>query len=92
MDKSLLKRPIVTEKSTALGALGKYVFLIDKDATSVEARKIVEEVYKVKVIGLNVINAKSKTRRLGASIGVKPGYKKVIMTLQKGQKLDISPQ
>ena len=50
-----------------------------------------ESKYNVKVIKTNVINAKSKVRRLGNSVGEKPGYKKLIVTLQKGQKLDILP-
>jgi len=91
-NKFLLKRPIITEKSTDLGKYGKYVFLVDKDLSSPEAKKIVESKYGVRVIKTNIINAKSKTRRLGQSIGERPGYKKIIMTLQKGQKLDIVPQ
>lgn len=92
MNKFLIKNPIITEKSTDMGRDGKYVFLVDKNATSTEAKKVVESLYKVKVVKTNSINVKSKARRLGASIGVKPGYKKIIMTLQKGQKLDILPQ
>ena len=91
-NKFLLKRPIITEKSTELGKYGKYTFLVAKELTSSEAKKIVESKYNVKVIKTNVINAKSKVRRLGNSVGEKPGYKKIIVTLQKGQKLDILPQ
>jgi len=90
--KHLIKNPIVTEKSTDLGRMGKYMFLVDKKATTSEIKKAVESIYNVNVIKANVINTKSKTRRLGRSVGTKPGYKKVIMTLQKGQKLDILPQ
>ncbi|OGY64456.1 MAG: 50S ribosomal protein L23 [Candidatus Harrisonbacteria bacterium RIFCSPLOWO2_02_FULL_41_11] len=92
MDKFLVKRPIITEKSTELGKLDKYIFLVENKASKSEAKKIVENTYNVKVISANVINAKSKKRRLGASLGIRPGYKKIIMTLQKGQKLDIIPQ
>jgi len=91
-DKFLLKNPIVTEKTTDLGKSGKYVFLVDKNATATEAKKIVENIYNVKVVNTNVINVKSKKRRLGVSVGVKPGYKKIIMTLKEGQKLDTMPQ
>ena len=91
-DKFLLKNPMITEKTTDLSRLGKYVFLVDKNATASEAKKIVENVYNVKVKNANVINVKSKKRRLGASVGIKPGYKKIIMTLKEGQKLDIMPQ
>jgi large subunit ribosomal protein L23 len=92
MNKFLLKNPIVTEKSTAMAQEGKYVFLVDKNATAPEIKKVIETVYKVKVAGTNTVNVKDKKRRLGMSVGVKPGYKKIIVTLQKGQKLDILPQ
>lgn len=90
--KYLIKHPIITEKSTDLAKMGKYMFLVKKEATTSEVKKAVESIYNVKVTKTNVINTKPKVRRLGRSIGVKPGYKKVIMTLQKGQKLDILPQ
>lgn len=91
-EKFLLKKPLITEKSTDLGKLGKYTFLIDQKVNAVEAKKVVENVYKVKVVNTNVINVKSKKRRLGNSVGIKSGYKKIIMTLKEGQKLDILPQ
>lgn len=90
--KLLIKNPIVTEKTTEMGKFGKYVFLVDKKLTVSEARKILENVYNAKIAKSHVINVKSKARRLGQSIGVKPGYKKIIITLQKGQKLDVLPQ
>ena len=92
MDKFAVKRPIITEKSTDLGKIGKYEFLVADNTTASEAKKVVEEVYKVKVVKANVINVKGKIRRLGASKGVKPGYKKIIVTLKPGQKLDIISQ
>ncbi|OGY68348.1 MAG: 50S ribosomal protein L23 [Candidatus Harrisonbacteria bacterium RIFCSPLOWO2_02_FULL_45_10c] len=92
MNKFLVKKPIITEKSTDLGKSGKYVFLVDSGATVTEAKKVVQSVYNVTVVKANVINVKSKVRRLGSSVGVKPGYKKIIMTLKSGQRLDIIPQ
>lgn len=92
MNKFSVKYPIVTEKTTDLGQEGKYVFLVDKNTSASEAKKIVENSYKVNVVSTNVINVKAKKRRLGMSVGTKPGYKKIIMTLKKGQKLDVLPQ
>lgn len=92
MNKFLIKNPIITEKAISGGALGKYVFLVDKKATASEIKKLVEAQYNVKVEKTNVVNVKPKTKRLGRSIGVKPGYKKITVTLKKGQKLDILPQ
>lgn len=92
MNKALVKNVLITEKTTDLGRLGKYVFLVDKNTSATEAKKIVEKEYSVNVVSTNVINAKPKKRIIRNTISMKPGYKKVIMTLQKGQKLDILPQ
>ena len=91
INKFLVKNPIITEKAHDLSALGKYVFLVDKKANSTEVKKVIEGVYKVNIVKLNVINTKPKPRRLGRNIGMKPGYKKVIVTLKEGQKLDVLP-
>ncbi len=92
MDKSLVKNVIITEKTIVLAKLGKYVFLVANNTTASEAKKIIEKEYSVKVIGTNTINTKPKKRRIGNNLSMKPGYKKIIMTLKKGQKLDILPQ
>ncbi|MEK7478414.1 MAG: 50S ribosomal protein L23 [Patescibacteria group bacterium] len=91
-NKFLIKKPIITEKAISGGALGKYVFLVDKSATVNEVKKLVEAQYNVKVEKTNTINVKSKTKRTGRGNSTKPGYKKIIVTLKKGQKLDILPQ
>ncbi len=91
-NKFLVKKPIVTEKSVSAGKLGKYTFLADSAATSSEVKKVIEQEYKVKVVKTNVINAKPKKKAFGRSISIKPGYKKVIVTLKAGQKLDILPE
>lgn len=92
INKFSVKNPIVTEKSTDLSKSGKYVFLVGKNTTASEAKKVVENIYNVKVIQTNVVNVQGKKRRLGNSVGVKPGYKKIIVTLKKGQKMDVVPQ
>ncbi len=92
MSKFLIKNPIVTEKSTHGAADGKYIFLVDGSATKNEIQKAVTEAYKVKVDRVHVVNTRPKARRLGRSVGVRPGYRKAIVTLAKGEKLDILPQ
>ncbi len=92
MNKFLVKNPLITEKGTDLSALGKYLFLVDKKATKNEIRKIINKEYKVTVTKVNIINTKPKPRRLGRTQGVRPGYKKAIVTLAEGQKLDVVPQ
>lgn len=91
MNKFLVKNPIITEKAHDLSVLGKYVFLVDKRANASEVKKIIEGNYKVHVTKINTLNVKSKKRRLGRSIGIKSGYKKAVVTLKEGQKLDILP-
>lgn len=81
LNKFLVKRPIVTEKAVRFGKDNKYVFLADSKASASEVKKVVEATYNVRVVKTNVINVKGKQTS-----------KKVIVTLQKGQKLDILPQ
>lgn len=92
MNKFLVKNPLITEKGTHLSQIGKYLFLVDKSANKPEIKKAIENIYKVKVDFVNIINLKPKKRRLGRTVGKKPGYKKAVVTLTKGQKLDILPQ
>jgi len=91
MHQYIVKRPLITEKATQLGGEGKYMFLVDSKSTKPEIKKAVQAAYKVTVNTVNVLNVKSKERRLGATVGTKSGYKKAIVTLRKGQTLDILP-
>ncbi len=91
MNKFLIKHPWISEKATEMSAFGKYVFLVDRSATSPEVKKVVEAHYKVHVARVQVVNAKPKRRRLGRSVGIKPGFKKAIVTLKAGEKLDVLP-
>ena len=89
-NKFLVKSPLITEKATALSAFNTYSFVVDNSATSSEIKKVIQEVYKVKVSRVNIINVKPKERRIGRHIGMKPGYKKALVTLKKGEKMDIA--
>ncbi len=91
MNKFIIKHPIISEKATQISSLGKYVFLVDKGATKPEIRKAIKTIYKVDAEDVNIVNIKPKQRRLGRTVGTKPGYKKAIVTLKQGQKLDILP-
>ena len=88
----LIKRPFITEKTAALSVQGKYVFLVANNANKSEIKKVVEAQYKVHVLQVHVINARPKERRRGKVIGVRAGFKKAIVTLKKGEKLDILSQ
>jgi len=90
--KFIVNHPVISEKATRLGTLGKYVFLVELRATASEVRKAIHREYKVDVADIHMINVKSKARRLGQTLGRRPGYRKAIVTLKSGQKLDILPQ
>ena len=86
----LIKKPWVTEKSTGFAALGKYVFIVAPKATKQEIKKAVKAVYKVDAVAVNVVNRLAKRKRFGANIkGSQGGYRKAIVTLKAGQKIDI---
>lgn len=85
----VLLAPHVTEKSTSENALNKYVFRVQNTANKPEIKKAVEGKYGVNVLNVRVVNTKSKRVRLGSIEGVRPGYKKAIITLQEGDKIEI---
>ena len=89
-DVFLIKKPWVTEKSTALALIGKYVFIVKQKATKQEVEKAVKEIYKVDAVAVNIVNRPPKQKRFGANIkGSQEGYRKAIVTLKEGQKIDI---
>ncbi len=88
----LIKRPWITERAVLLGALRKYIFVIDKNANKSETKKAIEKMYSVKVQDVNIINTKGKTKRLGRSVGKTSGVKKAIVTLKEGSEIDILPK
>ena len=89
VNKFLLKNPIISEKSTAAASQRKYTFLVGSGVTSSEVSKTVEGIYKVHVIKANVVNTPAKPKRFGQHMSMESGYKKVIVTLKQGEKLDI---
>lgn len=89
-DAFLIKKPWVTEKATELATIGKYVFLVTPHASKPEIKKAVKAIYKVDVIAVNVVNRPPKTKRSASGAKGKVGdYRKAIVTLKAGQKIDI---
>ncbi|TSC91591.1 MAG: large subunit ribosomal protein L23 [Parcubacteria group bacterium Licking1014_17] len=86
---NVIMRPLITEKASLLSETGKYVFVVSDKAGKHAIRRSVESLYKVKVEKVNVIRIPSKTRRVGRQTGVKSGYKKAVVTLKKGERIDI---
>jgi len=86
----ILIRPLLTEKMTALReSANKFAFLVRPDASRVEIKRAVETALKVKVDRVNVMNVMGKTKRLGRFAGKRPDWKKAIVTLKKGEKLEM---
>ena len=92
MKRLVIKHPIITEKAVQGSAIGTYVFKVTLQATKPEIRKAMKEAYNTDVIDIRIIRTKPKARRLGRSLGIKPGYKKAMVRLPAGKKLDILPQ
>lgn len=90
---SVLKRPILTEKATALSNLGKYVFEVSKTANKIEIANAIEKMYSVKVASVDTMRSigRKKTRmsRGKAISGITSTYKKAIVTLKAGEVIDI---
>ena len=82
--------PNVTEKATSLSEYNKIVFKVHKGANKNAIKKSIEKIFKVKVVKINTINLKGKTKMVKNKKAYKPGYKKAIITLKKGQSIDLS--
>ena len=85
----ILVRPLITEKSMKLVEEGKYTFEVKQGSNKVEVKKAVEELFKVDVTAVNMVNTLRKKRRVGKYEGLRPAVQKAIVTLAKGQKLDV---
>lgn len=86
----ILVRPFLTEKMTALRERGNKVgFIVRADANRIEIKRAIELALKVKVEGVNVLNVMVKIKRLGRFAGKRPDWKKAIVTLKEGEKLDM---
>ena len=84
-----IDRPIITEKATILSEQNKTVFKVHKLATKETIKKNVEKLFKVKVVKVNILNLKTKFKLRQGRISKKKGYKKAIVTLKKGQSIDL---
>jgi large subunit ribosomal protein L23 len=85
----LLKAPHISEKASLLAERNQYVFKVMNETNKTEVKKMIEAKYKVDVIGMNIINIHPKKRRLGKTQGFKKAFKKAIVTVKAGQKIEI---
>lgn len=85
----IVLRPVITETSTDAMALNKYTFEVARDANKVEIRHAVEEIFKVRVVKVNTLWRRGKTRRRGTAVGRTPDRKKAIVTLAPGDTIEV---
>lgn len=85
----VLKRPLITEKSTALSAQGKYLFEVSRDANKYEIKNAVEKAFKVTVTAVNVITVPGEMRRVGKNKVFRQPWKKAVVTLKSGDKIQL---
>ena len=86
----MIKTLIRTEKGTSLEPQRQYLFEVDRSANKVEIRKAIEEIYKVKVQAVNTIVVPGKPKQVRRELGYTSSWKKAVVTLQKGQKIDVT--
>ena len=87
--RDILLAPVVSEKSYGLLDEGKYTFLVDPGADKVQIRQAVEQIFGVKVIGVNTINRQGKRKRTRYGYGKRKDTKRAIVSLAEGERIDI---
>ncbi len=94
----VIRRPLITEKNTRLMEIGQYSFEVATEANKMQIRAAVESTFNVKVSAVNTLNVKPKaksrvaSRRGGRIVGARPGWKKAIVTLKPGYRIDLFEQ
>jgi large subunit ribosomal protein L23 len=87
--RDILLRPVVSEKSYGLLDENKYTFVVAPHANKTQIRQAVEEVFRVKVTGVNTLNRQGKRRRTRHGWGKRPDTKRAVVTLAEGDRIDI---
>ena len=87
--RQVLIAPVVSEKSYSLIDENKYSFRVHEKAHKTQVRQAVEELFDVKVEGVNILKVQPKPKRRGWTRGKKPGWKKAVVQLREGDRIDI---
>jgi large subunit ribosomal protein L23 len=86
---SIIKRPLITEKSTRQKEEGNEIaFVVDPQANKIEIQKAIEKLFKVKVLQVRTLNLAGKKKRMGRHVGWKSDWKKAIVTLREGDRIE----
>ncbi len=90
---AIIKRPILTEKMTALGSRRQYAFEVDIDANKIEIAKALEQRFSVNVTSIRTVRMRGKRKtqftRKGRFEGMRPNWKKAVVTLAEGQSIEL---
>ncbi|MBI4679037.1 MAG: 50S ribosomal protein L23 [Elusimicrobia bacterium] len=90
---NVIVRPLLTERSTIMKEkYNQYVFETGLAASKTDVRRAVEDLFKVRVERVRTMTVRGKSRRYGRNTGLRPDWKKAIVTLEKGQKIDLADQ
>ena len=87
---SIIQKPLLTEKSTNLNQYNQYSFVVNQYSNSIQIKKAIEKIFKVKVIKINTSIMRGKLKSFKGKIGYKKNYKKAIITLAEGNTIDSS--
>ncbi len=87
--RSIIRRPIVSERTMALMEENKYTFVVDLGATKPQIREAVEQIFDVKVEKVNTMRVTGKVRRMGRNEGKRPDWKKAIVTVKEGDRIEL---
>lgn len=88
--RDIIKAPIITEKSSTVCSNDrKYMFEVAVDANKVQIKQAIEKIFKVRVEKINTVNVHPKKKRVGKYPGLTNKYKKAIVTLAEGNKIDL---
>ena len=85
----ILRRPIVTERSTLLQERGRYVFEVSPASTKHQIKRAVEEAFDVTVVKVNTMNVRGKSKRIGPRVSLSRSWKKAVVTLGPGDTITI---
>jgi large subunit ribosomal protein L23 len=85
----IVKAPHISEKATNLSQINQYVFEVFPKSNKIEVKRAVESIYGVDVLSVNMIKIPGKKRRMGRIEGFRSGYKKAVVTIKEGQKIEI---
>jgi large subunit ribosomal protein L23 len=85
----VLRRPLVTEKVTRQGGQNQYAFEVALSANKVQIKEAVERAFKVNVVAVNTSRVHGKERHLGRTKGFTPDWKKAVVTIKEGQKIEV---